>query len=191
LWRLKRLAAILLLGILFFNWYGYQLVSTWLEERADRQLEARLDVNGYDESQLISVKVPATSLSYYNISSRFERIDGQVDIGGVKYKYVKRRICNDSIEYLCIPDQTAMSLKTARNDFFRQVNDLQQHNGSGKKTGHSITKTVSSDYYFHEPDGFGPRVADVRDDHAGIYTTERLLSVYTPTAENPPDTRIA
>jgi hypothetical protein len=187
LWRLKKIAAILLAGILFFNWYGYHMVSAWLESRAGRQLEARLDENRYDESQLILVKVPATSLSYYNISSRFERVDGRVEIGGVQYKYVKRRIINDFIEYLCIPDHAAMDLKMARDEFFKQVNDLQQHNGAGKKTGHSLTKTFAPDYLCQEPDGFGPAVSVVREDITGIYTADRLRSLYTPTPENPPD----
>jgi hypothetical protein len=118
--------------ILFFNWYGYRMLSSYLENRADKQLEAQLDENQYDESQLLSVKIPSTHLSYYNSSTAFERVDGQVEIGGVLYKYVKRRIYNDSLEYLCIPNHAAMSLQTAKNDFFQLVNDL-RHNGQEKK----------------------------------------------------------
>jgi hypothetical protein len=149
LWQLKKLAAILLIGILCFNWYGYQIVSSWLESRADRQLEARLDGNNYDESQLLSLKVPASHLSYYNSSTQFERVDGQIEIGGVQYKYVKRRLFNDSLEYLCIPNQASMRLQTARNEFYKLVNDL-QHNGQGKKSDShpGSSKSLSSaDYY--------------------------------------------
>jgi hypothetical protein len=128
---LNRLAAILLLGILGFNWCGYQLLSAYLEDRADRQLEARLDDNRYDDTQLFSIKV-ASHLSYSSPSLKFERIDGQIEVGGVLYKYVKRRLYNDSVELLCIPDHEAMNLQTAKNDFFQLVNDL-QHNGQGKK----------------------------------------------------------
>src|SRR5580765_6199633 len=87
---LKRLAAILLLGLMGFNWCGYHLFSAYLENRADRQLESRLDENQYDGSQLLSIKVPA-HLSYSHPSLTFERVDGQVEVGGVLYKYVKRR----------------------------------------------------------------------------------------------------
>jgi len=144
---MKRIAAILLMGILFFNWYGYKLLSFYLEGKANRQLEARLDEARYDESQLISIKVPSSHLSYYNSSTQFERVDGQIEVGGVQYKYVKRRLFNDSLELLCIPNQTAMNLQTARNQFFQLVNDIQQHNGQGKKSDHSISKNFSPTDY--------------------------------------------
>jgi len=145
---MKRIAAILLLGILTFNWYGYKLLSSYLENRADRQLEANLDQDRYDESQLISIKVPASHLSYYNSATQFERVDGKIEVGGVQYKYVKRRLLNDSLELMCIPNHNAMKLQTARNQFFQLVNDIQQHNGQqGKKSGHSTSKSFSPTDY--------------------------------------------
>ena len=105
-----------------------------MEGRADGQLEARLDDNHYDESQLISIKVPS-HLSYSNPSLQFQRVDGQVTVAGVLYKYVKRRIFNDSVEMLCIPNHAAMQIQTARNNFYQLANDL-QHNGQGKKDSH-------------------------------------------------------
>jgi len=146
----KKIAAILLMGLLFFNWYGYRLLTSWLEVRADNQLEARLDKNSYDESQLISIKVPSTHLSYYNSSTQFERIDGQIEIGGIRYKYVKRRLFNDSLELLCIPNQTVMRLQTAKNEFFKGVNDIRSGNGQNKKsdsTPGSSKNFSSTDYY--------------------------------------------
>jgi hypothetical protein len=144
---MKRIAAILLMGILFFSWYGYRLLSSYLEDRADRQLETRLDENRYDESELISIKVPSSHLSYYNSSTQFERVDGQIEVGGVQYKYVKRRLYNDSLELLCIANHAAMNQQTARNQFFQLVNDIQQHNGQGKKSDHSTSKNFSPTDY--------------------------------------------
>lgn len=147
---MKKIAAILLMGILFFNWYGYRLLTSWLEARADHQLEARLDKNSYDESQLISLKVPSTHLSYYNSSTQFERIDGQIEIGGVRYKYVKRRLFNDSLELLCIPNRAAMRLQTVKNEFFKGVNDIRTDNGPNKKSDSnpgSAKNFSSTDYY--------------------------------------------
>jgi hypothetical protein len=185
--RLKCLAAILLMGILFFNWYGYQLLSNYLQERADQRLEASLDKKDYDETQLLSIKVPITSLSYYNSSANFERVDGQIEIKGVQYKYVERRIFKDSIEYRCIPNQMAMNLKSARETFFQLVNDL-SHNGQEKKTPHSAQyKSVSQDYCETQMEVFLPNTAIVPAPQLGIPAAADLLSRYTPTAEMPPD----
>jgi hypothetical protein len=178
------------MGLLFFNWYGYRILTSMLEARADHQLEARLDINSYDESQLISIKVPSSRLAYYNSSTQFERVDGQIDIGGIRYKYVKRRLFNDSLEVLCIPNQTAMRLQTAKNDFFKGVNDIRQDNDQSKKSGSNSgsSKSFSStDYYtVHDFLTLGDRwfihLSPSLDRTASIIKTS-LLS----TDEQPPD----
>jgi hypothetical protein len=176
------------MGILLFNWCGYRLLSSWLEDRADRQLESRLDNNSYDESQLLSFKIPSTHLSYYNSSQQFERVDGQIEIGGVRYKYVKRRLYNDSLEVLCIPNRAVMQLQTAKNDFFKLVNDL-QHNGQGKKadshSGSSWNPT-SSEYYATD-DLFVIGDLYFTSLPATSYYGAGIPSVYFFTAEQPPD----
>jgi hypothetical protein len=174
------------MGILFFNWYGYQLLSSFLQERANARLEARLDQNNYDESQLVSVKIPITTLSYYNNATGFERIDGQVEINGIQYKYVKRRIFKDSLELLCIPNQASMSLQTAKNDFFRQVNDLQQHSPQGKKAP-ATYKSFSSSDYDKQNDLFvlnelPPSPLPISFEQVAV-----IPSSYVLTAEQPPD----
>ncbi len=123
---MKALAAILLLGILLFNWVGYRLLNGILQDKADQRLITRLDHRQYDRSQLISIKVPVIHLSYYNSSAEFQRVDGQVEIRGIPYRYVERRIYNDSLELLCIPDQKALKLRMSRDEYFKLVNAIQQ-----------------------------------------------------------------
>ncbi len=96
-----------------------------MQDRMDRNMVASLDDNHYDESQLVSVKVPVSHLSYYNSSNQFERVDGSVELGGVQYRYVKRRIYNDSLEFLCLPDREATALQAFKSDFDRLVNGFQ------------------------------------------------------------------
>jgi hypothetical protein len=171
--------------ILFFNWYGYQLLSAYWQQQADNKLEARLDRNEYDDSQLVSIKVPITDLSYYNSSASYERVDGRIELGGVQYKYVKRRILKDSLELLCIPNLTAMKLQQAKNDFFRQVNDLQQQK-QGKKNS-SATKDISKDYTPSAMDIAIPALAAAQTPAGAVFHSPDLPSQYAPTAEMPPD----
>jgi hypothetical protein len=177
------------MGILFFNWYGYQLLSAYWEQRSNSKLEARLDHNEYDESQLVSIKIPVTNLSYYNSSTTFERVDGAVDVGGVQYKYVKRRLFKDSLELLCIPNMTAMKLRQTKNDFFRQVNDLQQPSNQGKKHN-SATKDISKDYKPTAMDITVPALAAELLPARSIFGSPDLPSRYAPTAEMPPDAAV-
>jgi hypothetical protein len=144
---LKKLAAILFLSILSFNWLGYKLVFNFIEKEHNQQLEAKFDLGEYDESELISIKT-ASHLPYYNSSSeQFERWDGQIIVNGIQYKYVKRRFFNDSVELLCIPNVTAMKIKEAKQDFYRASNDLQSD--QSKKQDQSKVpafKNLLSDY---------------------------------------------
>ncbi len=127
---------------------GTGVLSSYLEEKANAILEMQLDENHYDEHQLISIKVPVDYLPYYNNSQLFERVDGEIEIDGVHYKYVKRRIYNDSLEMLCIPNTAVTALRSAQNEFFKFVNDLQR-TGTDKGTHphHSASKSFSADFF--------------------------------------------
>jgi hypothetical protein len=116
-----------------FNLVGYRLLVTYMQDRMDRNMVASLDDNRYDESQLITVKVPISHLAYYNADSQFERVDGNIELGGVQYRYVKRRIYNDSLEFLCLPDREATALQAIKSNFDRLVNGFQ--GAPGKHTG--------------------------------------------------------
>jgi hypothetical protein len=131
------------MAILLFNWFGYRLITSVLEENANNQLETALDNNDYSESQLISIKIPVSYLPYYKNSQSFERVDGRVEIQGLEYKFVKRRIYNDSLELLCIPNAAVMKLNAAKDEIFRILNDL-QHPGTDKlaNTHHTSPKPL-------------------------------------------------
>lgn len=131
----KRIASILLVGILLFNWGGYRLLSDYFEGRADRQMAAELDLNHYNESDLIHIKV-AASLPYGSSSEKFERVDGNIDINGVNYTYVKRRFYQDSLELICIPNTAKAGIKNARDEFAKLANDFVTNNNSKKAPSH-------------------------------------------------------
>jgi hypothetical protein len=139
----RSLAAILLMGLLLFNWLGYRVLDNIAENDAAHRLEARLDRQQYDAHQLILIKVPVTHLAYYNSSATFERAYGEIDLNGVPYHYVKRRIYNDTVEMLCIANQVAYKLRQFGNDYFRLVNDI----GQGSKPHSHTVKSFATDPY--------------------------------------------
>jgi|GEM_PF-213273 hypothetical protein len=181
--RLKKIIQILLLVLFLFNCFGYRFLISYIENKADLQLEEQLDNNNYDESQLISVKVPIAYLPYYNNSKTFERVNGQIEIHGTPFKYVKRRIYNDSLELLCIPNATAMKLQTTRNEFFKFVNDLQQ----GKKSEshpHSVKVPSINDYISNDPLQFGDLYCS--NSLSSHPYTANIPFCYSLTEEHPP-----
>ena len=148
---MKRIASILLLCILLFNWFGYRILSNYYEHRADLVLEQKLDDSEYHESELIEIKVPL-KLPYQNNWKGFERFDGEIEVDGVHYKYVKRAVRNDSLVLLCLPNEEKMKLLSARDEFFKLVNDI-QNSSQGKKSdngkSHSVKNPVTEYYATH------------------------------------------
>jgi len=139
---LKKIASILLLGILLFNWCGYRWVINLVQQEADAKLEARLDKDDYDESQLIEIKVPV-NMPYQADWAGFERYDGEIEVNGIHYKYVKRKVQDGQLVLKCIPNHDKQRLESAKDDLFKITNDLQQDN-TAKKTGTSNQAPVKN-----------------------------------------------
>src|SRR5438309_1380203 len=121
------------MGILLFNWCGYQFLYNYLQSRSDRQIEKRLDQNNYNEKDLVSLKF-ALNLPYMNDQSEYQRIDGEINIDGIQYKYVKRRVFHDSLFILCIPAKEKMKLLNAKNDYFKSTSGIQNQGTNKSKT---------------------------------------------------------
>jgi hypothetical protein len=183
----KKTASILLLGILFFNWIGYRFLTSWLEDRANLQLERQLDNNDYDQTQLISLKLPLTHLAYYVNSNLFERVDGKVEIKGVQYHYVKRRLYKDSLELICIFNHSATTWRDARNNFLQLVNDLQL-SGQDKKTGnHSGSSKIFLSDYCNDHHLFDLTGLHFIILEKSSYFPSFTVFNFSPVIENPPE----
>jgi len=100
----RRIATILLLTFLLFNWVGYWLLISWYESRESVGWESRLDRRQYDPDQLVLFKVSAAAAPYSTASASFERADGELQVGNIHYRYVLKRLYNDSVEFLCLRD---------------------------------------------------------------------------------------
>lgn len=145
-----------MLFVLLFNWLGYRFLTSWFEDRATAQLEASLNDDSYDPAQLVLLRTSAEALPYSNCSSGFQRAEGIIEVGSIRYRTVKKRLYNDSIEILCIPDGAANQLRSAKDAFFRLVNDLQKSGhprfpGSPGKTNPMAKQIIWCDNY-HFPD---------------------------------------
>lgn len=156
-----------------------------MDGAASGRLASRIDRQQYDVSQLISIKVPVTHLSYYNNSGSFERVDGQIEINGIPYQYVQRRIFNDSLELLCIPNQMALRLRMSRDEYFKLVNDIQRSAGSRPGSHPVNTKSFIADpYTVTHLLQIGEREFTVVDRPHPSFA--HLHSIYLSTDERPP-----
>jgi hypothetical protein len=183
---LKNVLSIFLLTIALFNLGGYGLFMACLEERANEKMEIALDDDNYDPSTLISIKVPIKNLPYYTNSAQFQRQDGRIEIGGVQYNYVQQRIYRDTLEVLCVPNNAATKLSTARNDFYKLVNDL-ENAGQNKKQGAGSPFKFFSPYNYNEQSHIVLSGShDIKKEKA-TRPTVIIPFYYATVIENPPE----
>ena len=143
---MKKITALFFLSLFLFNLFGYRLAVDYMQQKINDQLETRLDNNAYDESQLVELKIPI-HLPYQTSWSSYQRYNGEIEINGILYKYVKRKVANDTLFLMCIANTKKMHLETAKDDFFKLSNDLMQNNNSKKSdNSKSAFKNLQGEY---------------------------------------------
>jgi hypothetical protein len=186
---LKKITAFFFIALFLFNLFGYRLLVQYMQHKVSDQLEARFDSNLYDESQLVELKVPI-NLPYQTNWSSYQRFDGEIEIAGTLYKYVKRKVTNDTLYLMCLPNTKKMHLETAKNDFFKITNDLSQNDNS-KKSDNSKSLTFKNlqgeyDEYSFQVHSLIPGVDTGKFIQSGDF--HNLVSCPHISPEQPPDT---
>ncbi|MEP6749887.1 MAG: hypothetical protein ABJB86_19270 [Bacteroidota bacterium] len=185
---MKKIASILLLGILLFNWCGYRWVINLVQQQADIKLEAKLDRNDYDESQLVEIKVPV-NMPYQTDWANFERYDGEIEVNGIHYKYVARKVQDGQLVLKCIPNQTKQRLESAKDDLFKITNDLQQDNAA-KKSGvpnSILVKNVLGDYDNLQQLSIAALYTSLSRQSYNVYQLSLATNLHHSTPEQPPE----
>lgn len=140
---LRKSLAILLLLVHLFNFAGYALLFEFFISRADARHQRRIEAGSYNESRLKVLKVPLR-LPYQTDWTEYERVEGTIEIAGVYYSYVKRKISQDTLYLVCLPNDAKTNLKKASNNYGQEMNGIQS---STEKSDKAVKKPVlGSDY---------------------------------------------
>jgi len=134
-----------LLAIHGFNLAGYSLLFEFFIQQNDKQLVQQLDNHQYNDNELIEVAIPLHT-SYLTNWSDYERVDGEAEVNGLYYSYVKRKIHNDTLYLLCLPNKTKNQLTAARIDYAHKVHDVPTN---AAETGALKKNPAGSEY--HQP----------------------------------------
>ena len=116
---MKKLFAITLLVIYLFNLAGYLLLYEYFIARSNKQLVQQIDNHQYNENELVQVQLPL-HLTYITTDGEYERVDGEIEFNGRHYNYVKRKVQNDTLYLLCLPNTAKTKLYQDRNDFAQE-----------------------------------------------------------------------
>ena len=105
-----------------------------------------IDAGKIDRTELVEIKIPFKS-PYYSSSPGYERYYGEVNINGSFYTYVERKVSNDTIYMLCLPDVQKSTLQKAKTTLSSEIAGI---TGKGEQKDHKTNfKKLSVDY-----DGF-------------------------------------
>jgi len=143
---LKKIAAILLLGVMLFNLAGYRWLFSAIENKATAQLEQKISAGEYTDDQLVEIRIPL-NMPYYS-DKDYENVYGETDFNGEHYRYVKRKVSGNTLYLLCLPNKEKTNLVKAKNEFAKAVNDIPSNDGSQQKT--SLIKLLTTEFQVNE-----------------------------------------
>lgn len=134
----RQIATILLLCLFVFNIIGYRLIVTFSIAKADTALQLSLDNKTYNQADLFLVKIPI-NLPYQNNWANFERVDGEVNFENETYRFVQRKVENDTMYLQCIRHAEKTIIQQKANDFFGKTTDIANNNNSKKSSSNQST----------------------------------------------------
>lgn len=121
-----------------------------MQQHADKQFVLLVDNNDFDKNNLIEIKIP-NPIPYTKAVANFDRIDGEITLKNRVYKYVYRKISEDYITILCLPDANKTKINNAEKRFERTVNNTAAANNEGKQTN-KLAKVNLSDFDYFQFD---------------------------------------
>ena len=130
---------------------GYNFTIYYLQQQQTQVIQQKLNNTLYDEASLIEITVPL-SLPYYNNWTEFERYDGQIEVDGITYTFVKRKIQDGQLILKCLPNNDQQKIKKQVSDWFAGANGFKnQPNDKNDSPFKNVTKTISSEYEVLQP----------------------------------------
>lgn len=171
--------------LLLFNLFGYKLVVNYLQQHADRQQEARIDLKDYEESQLIEIRVNL-NIPYQTTRADFERCYGEIEINGKYYTYVKRKIQDGQLILKCLPNTNKEILKSNEAILFKASHGIDQDNSKTSLPHVKVFKSLLDDYVANKT-SFQLQALNVFNKTYLITKISIPLHGFKSSTEQPPD----
>ena len=92
------------------------MVAYYYAEKSTIDMQVNLDQKKYNEADLVSFKLPLNQPYIINTDG-YESLEGNMDYNGVNYQFIKKRIINDTLEIVCIPNMTRTQIDNNNEDF--------------------------------------------------------------------------
>jgi hypothetical protein len=134
---------ILLVGILIVNIFGFSIYFYFAEKQTNIAMENKIENELYSDQETIVYKVSARNLPYYTNSKQYELTTGEIEVDGQIKNYIKKRIYQDSIEYVLLNNIPKTKIRNARDEFFKLVYDFEKTSKHAPKKNTTAQKPFS------------------------------------------------
>ncbi len=130
-----------------FNFAGYRWLFSAIERNATANLEQKISAGKYSDEQLVEIRIPL-NMPYYS-DKDYEEVYGETDFNGEHYQYVKRKVSDNTLYLLCLPNKEKTSITKVKNEFTKAVNDIPGNKeGSQQKSG--LVKLLTTEFRINE-----------------------------------------
>ncbi len=161
------------------------MVFSYLEKKASKELNAKIEKFFFDESNLVEIK---TELNMPYVSDKeYETAYGETVIKGVHYHYVKRKIENNIMYLMCLPNEDKIALAETKNNIEKNNAETGNTNSKHKSPVQKILKSTQTEYI---QNAFSYNVVDLVNIATTLptITNSKVYSLYAAlTPEQPPE----
>ncbi len=128
-----------MLAVYLFNLAGYNFIFTYCIDKSDKRIEQLADHNSFATNDLVELKFKL-NLPYLTDWSGYERFDGQVEFNGEHYNYIERKVSQEPLTHLCLPNEGKTNLSKGKIDYAAKENDTPAGN---EKNNNAASKNFS------------------------------------------------
>lgn len=133
----KKLIAILLLNVHLFNLGGYNLVFQYFIHQSEVQIVKEIYENKVDATKLVEIKIPVHLPNIHSWNS-YVHDQGQLQLKGVYYNYLRYKVTQDTMSFICIANSVKTRLVNANLIIAKEISDVPlskkgAHDSSQKK----------------------------------------------------------
>jgi hypothetical protein len=129
---------------MLFNTVGYRFAFSFLENQSTQQLNIAIEEEKYDKRNLIEIKIPL-NMPYFS-DKEYEVAYGETEINGTHYEYVKRKVSNNTLYLLCLPNNNKTNLIAAKNNIEKNISETTNNKSNQKNPFATVAKSLQEEY---------------------------------------------
>ncbi len=140
--RLKKLFAILLLVLLVFNNIGYRYIINYFKQVAFSDLNTNIEKKNFSTDDLVEIKIPLNNP--YISDHNYEDAYGETKVKGKYYQYVKKKISENTLYLMCLPNDKKEILNDTKNKLAE--NNITSNKNNSKNPIQHYTKILQAEF---------------------------------------------